>query len=105
MWNDEVILLSSVVYETDDIGQVKTRSQKTPILANKKSVTNAMLFYAAQFGFKPTLVFDIHTYEYNNEPQLMYEGDVYVIRQAYRQNNEITEIQCEKKRGVSDDVS
>ena len=99
MWNDKVTLVFPYCVGTDDIGQAIVQETKRMIFAIEKPVTNAMLFYASQFGFKPTLVLHIHSYEYQQEPYIEYRGLRYVIKRVYQQSFEITEIQCELAEG------
>ena len=50
MWNKEIVLIKKEINGTDDIGNPITELVKRKVLATEKSVTNAMLFYGAQFG-------------------------------------------------------
>lgn len=95
MWYDTVDLLKKK-YSTDDVGNHKESETATTIYCNVKKISNAMLFYASQFGFKPTLVIDVHTFEYNNETNLRFEGKDYVVKRIFRYDSNITELTCEE---------
>lgn len=95
MWNDTVDLLQKK-YVTDSVGNHNESEISTTVYCNVKKITNAMLFYASQFGFKPTLVIDVHTFEYTNETYLRFEGKRYVVKRVFRYDSDITELTCEE---------
>lgn len=97
MWNKEVTLVKKVFDGKDSLGQPIVKTKKTTILAQEKSITNSILYYAMQLGFKPTLMVHIHAFEYDKESLLECDGIQYVITRAVQQNaGELIELQCEE---------
>lgn len=100
MWDKEITLIKKKVIKTDDIGNPITELVKRTVLATEKSVTNSMLFYGSQFGYKPVFVVQVHWFEYEHESFLECEGIKYVIRRAFKpETGEFTELQCEELTG------
>nr|DAW40051.1 MAG TPA: Minor capsid protein [Caudoviricetes sp.] len=100
MWNKEITLIKKSIKKTDDIGNPITELVKRKVLATEKSVTNSMLFYGAQFGYKPVFVVQVRWFEYEHESFLECDGIKYVIRRAFKpEAGEFTELQCEELIG------
>lgn len=100
MWDKEIVLIKKRINKTDEIGNPITEFSKRKVLADEKSVTNSMLFYGAQFGYKPVFVVQVRWFEYEHESFLEYEGIKYVIRRAFKpENGELMELQCEELIG------
>lgn len=100
MWNREITLLKKQVNNTDELGQPVVTFERNTILAQEVSITNAMMFYASQFGYKPTFVIRIHAFEYQKESLLECEGVRYSIKRVFRyQEGELMELQCEEVTG------
>lgn len=100
MWNKEIVLIKKRINGTDEIGNPIVELIKRKILATEKNVTNAMIFYGAQFGYKPVFVVQVRWFEYEHESFLECDGIKYVIRRAFKpKNGELTELQCEELVG------
>lgn len=100
MWDKEITLIKKSINKTDDIGNPITELVKRKVLATEKSVTNSMLFYGAQFGYKPVFVVQVRWFEYEHESFLECDGIKYVIRRAFKpETGEFTELQCEALTG------
>lgn len=100
MWDKEITLIKKSVNKTDDIGNPIVELIKRKVLATEKSVTNSMLFYGAQFGYKPVFVVQVRWFEYERESFLECDGIKYVIRRAFKpEGEEFTELQCEELIG------
>lgn len=93
MWN-EIIELGNMQEDIVKGEPIQTLVYKE-LFANKKSVRQSEFYQAAVTGLKPELLFEIHTFEYNNEQKLRYpageDGKVYDIIRTY-ENGEITEL-------------
>ena len=100
MWDKEITLIKKVINGTDDLGQPIIRFSKRKVLATEKSVTNSMLFYGAQFGYKPVFVVLIRWFEYEKESFLECDDVKYVIRRAFKsKKDDFMELQCEELIG------
>lgn len=98
MWQNELILISKT-FEFDDIGNQVPIENKTEVFCNVKSVSRSEFYNAATAGLKPSLVFVIHDYEYNNEETVEFENNRYKVIRTYRKNIEELELTCEKVIG------
>ncbi len=97
-WNNEVTLVSEKLV-MDDIGNQIPQTFENVILCEKKNVTRQEFYEASSSGFKPSLVLNIHAYEYNNETKLIFEGTMYVIIRTYSVDLEKLELTCERDLG------
>ncbi|MBC1744029.1 phage head closure protein [Listeria welshimeri] len=97
-WNDEVTLVSEKLV-TDDIGNQISQSTETTILCEKKNVTRQEFYESSTSGFKPSLVLNIHGYEYENQAKLVFENKRYVIIRTYSIDSERLELTCERDLG------
>ncbi|MBS4538214.1 phage head closure protein [Clostridium sp. D2Q-11] len=85
MW-DEVIELGNYI-ETIVHGEVIQTLEWTTIFANKKSVRQSEFYEARNLGLKPELVFEVHSFEFNNNEKIRFpigvNGKEYDIIRAY----------------------
>lgn len=98
MWQNELTLISEI-FEFDDIGNQISIEKKKEIFCNVKSVSKNEFYNAAATGLKPSLVFIIHSYEYENEEKVEFEGTIYNVIRTYIVNSEQLELTCEKVTG------
>lgn len=93
MWN-EIIELGNMQEDIVKGEPIQTLVYKE-LYANKKSIRQSEYYQAAVTGLKPELVFEVHTFEYNNEQKLRYPageaGKVYDIIRTY-ENGEKMEL-------------
>lgn len=89
MW-DDVIELGNLT-ETLVKGEPIQSMVWNQVYANKKSVRQSEFYQAANAGLKPELVFEVHSFEFNNEEKIKYNGKEYSIIRTY-ENGEITEL-------------
>lgn len=100
MWDKEIVLIKKRINQTDDIGNPIEEFSKRKVLATEISVTNSMLFYGAQFGYKPVFVVLIRWFEYEKESFLECDDVKYVIRRAFKsEKDDFIELQCEELIG------
>lgn len=74
-----------------DRGEVITTVEWIEVFANKKSVRQSEFYEARNLGLKPELVFEVHSFEFNNYEKIKYEGKEYDIIRVY-DKGEITEL-------------
>lgn len=95
LWRNTAKLIT-VTKAKNDIGDmVKTEVIGDDVFVNRKSVTRNEFYQAQQTDFKPSLVLEIRTEDYNQERKLMFEIVKYNIIRDYSKNQEITELICE----------
>lgn len=63
----------------------------TKVLANKKSVRQSEFYEARNLGLKPELMFEVHSFEFNNCEKVKYNNKEYNIVRVY-DKGEITEV-------------
>ncbi|EJP4628187.1 phage head closure protein [Listeria monocytogenes] len=97
-WNNEVTLVSEKLI-MDDIGNQIPQTFENIILCEKKNVTRQEFYEASSSEFKPSLVLNIHAYEYKGESKLIFEGVKYVIIRTYNVDLERLELTCERDLG------
>lgn len=108
MYNHELTLINYEVGE-DEIGnEIKIPIEKT-ILCKIKDIGSTEFYNAQVNDLKPARKFIIHTFEYNGEKQVIFEGTKYKVIRTYvgdtvdRSDNALSdeeiELTCEKVIG------
>lgn len=94
---DHQIQLIGLVEKLDDEGfETIVEKPKAPILANRLSVRSSEYWQAKQSGIQLSYVFEIHTFEYEGEEKMLYEGEEYRIERTYEKGDYI-ELVCVRK--------
>lgn len=97
MWLfSEVINLVYMDDGENELGDpIKVPIKGPDIFASKKSIRQSEFYQAAATGLKPELTFVIRTIEYNDEPQLEFNGKTYnIIRTYEKENDDFIELVC-----------
>lgn len=95
MRHNQVIYLISVTITEDEIGnQIETLTERK-VYANEFSVSASEFYGAAQTGLRPEKVFEIKSFEYQQETKLRHNTAVYRIIRA-ETRGEKTRLTCEK---------
>ena len=97
MWNHEITLTAKQIIGTDKLKQNITEEVKTVILCRKKSITRSEFYQANQAGIRPSLVVDIHSFEYDNQELAEFEGKRYRILKTYPVDLETLELTMTEK--------
>lgn len=63
------------------------------VYTNKKSVRQSEAYQAAAVGLKPELMFEVRSFDYEQEERIDYNGKLYEISRVY-DRGEITELVC-----------
>lgn len=84
MWNHEIILIARKVTGKDKLKQDITEEVKTTLLCRKKSITRSEFYQARQAGMRPSLILNIHSFEYENQEFAEFEGRRYRIEKTYQ---------------------
>lgn len=95
VFNDVIYLINMVDGENDLGDPVKIPKKGDYIFAEKKSIRQSEFYQAMTTGLKPELNFVIHTFEYNDESMLEYNGKTYKIIRTYEKDNEFIELTCQ----------
>ncbi|MGU8065545.1 phage head closure protein [Streptococcus suis] len=97
MWNHEITLISKRIIGTDKLKQNITEEVKSVLLCRKKSITRSEFYQANQAGIRPSLVVDIHSFEYDNQELAEFEGERYRILKTYPVDLETLELTLTEK--------
>lgn len=98
MWCNELTLIKEDFIE-DEIGnQIPSEIKKT-VFCDVESVSRSEFYNAANTGLKPSLVFIVHSYEYENEEKVEFEENKYKVIRTYLRNVDEIELTCEKVIG------
>jgi SPP1 family predicted phage head-tail adaptor len=93
---DHELVLIGQDYIQDEIGNWKKVPVRTTVLCGTKSVTRGEFYSAAQTGLRLSIVFVVHSYEYNGEAEVEFEGEKYKVIRTYAASFEEMELTCEK---------
>ncbi|HEL1817137.1 TPA: phage head closure protein [Streptococcus suis] len=97
MWNHEITLIAKKITGKDKLKQNITEEVKTVLLCRKKSITRSEFYQANQAGIRPSLVVDIHSFEYDNQELAEFEGKRYRILKTYPVDLETLELTLMEK--------
>jgi len=81
-YQDTISLLKSTVADNDIGDSVPVKTSRT-VYANKKSIRQSEFYQAATTGLRPQCMFEIRTVEYQNEDELIYDGETLRIIRTY----------------------
>lgn len=89
MYND-VIQLRSYTENTDEYGITKRTTNDRTVFAQMKSIGQTEFYQAQADGLKPEMKFILADYyDYQNEKEVVYNGNVYNVLRTYRDGNHI----------------
>lgn len=94
-YDNELTLIGSTIAK-DEIGQEVETPTETTVLCGLKSVGRNEFYSAAQAGLKPTLIFEMHGYEYNEEKKIIFGTQEYKVIRTYSPSFEVLELTCER---------
>ncbi|MBS8059754.1 phage head closure protein [Streptococcus suis] len=97
MWNHEITLVAKKITGKDKLKQNITEEVNTVLLCRKKSITRSEFYQANQAGIRPSLVVDIHSFEYDNQELAEFEGKRYRILKTYPVDLETLELTMTEK--------
>jgi SPP1 family predicted phage head-tail adaptor len=94
--HDDVVYFISIVDDVNALGDpIKVQQKNDYIFAEKKSIRQSEFYQAAATGLRPEIMFEVNSFEYNNEPMLEYEGKTYNIIRTFQKDAETIELVCE----------
>ena len=97
MWNHEIKLISKKVTGKDKLLQPISEDVEVTILCRKKKVTRSEFYQANQAGLRPSLVVEVHNFEYDNQENALFEGKKYRVLKTYPIDSEILELTLSEK--------
>ena len=97
MWNNEITLTSRKNKGKDKLKQPIYEEAEATILCSKKKVTRSEFYQANQAGLRPSLVVEVHNFEYDNQEHAIFEGKKYRVLKTYPIDSEILELTLSEK--------
>lgn len=97
MYDHELKLISYPLTQDEVGNEISGEPVETSILCEVLSVGRNEFYAAASTEFKPTIVFKVHRFEYNQEAFVRYEDGVrYKVIRSYTTGTEEIELTCER---------
>lgn len=79
MRHNQIIYLISVDIIEDELCNQIEKPTERMVFANEYSVSSTEHYNAALVGLRPSKVFEIYSFEYQNEKELEHNGETYDI--------------------------
>lgn len=98
MWQHELTLIKEE-YVFDSLGNQVPSEIMNNVFCDVRSISRSEFYNAATNGLKPSLVFIIHNFEYNDETKVEFEGNIYRVIRTYMKSVDDIELTCEKVLG------
>lgn len=101
-FDSEVTLIKEEVRRKRDRTESRSRAGERKVYALKRSPSRDEFYRGAQAGLEPSVLFDVHSVEYENERLLEYEGIEFSVIKTYTRYVEgfkLTELTCVEKVG------
>lgn len=98
-----MITLRASAATQDAYGVTRTEWTTTDVYARVESVSASEFFDGGQNGLKPEYRFIVSVWEYNDEMELAYDGQLYSVYRIYRRSLDRVELYAERKVGVHGD--
>jgi SPP1 family predicted phage head-tail adaptor len=91
------IKLRTVTVGVDTSGYPTHDTTDTEVWANIKSATRAEFYAANANGINVSMMFEVHTEDWNNQTQVLYDSKTYDVIRAYQKGMGIVELTCSDK--------
>lgn len=98
-WQDVITLRASTA-TVDAYGVPQLQWTEKDVYARVESVSSSEFFEGGQNGFKPEYRFIVSAWDYNDEMELAYNGQLYSVYRTYRRSLDLVELYAERKAGV-----
>jgi len=92
-WRD-ICDLAAETITLDALRKPQKSLIRREIFCNKKSVGRSEFYQAHAQGYKPEIIIEVRTEEYQNDEYLFFDDVQYRIIRAYSKNGETTELTC-----------
>ena len=96
----DVITLRKSTATVDAYGVTRLQWETSDVYAKVESVSASEFFEGGQNGLKPEYRFTVSVWDYNDEMELAFNGQLYSIYRTYRRSLDLVELYAERKAGV-----
>ena len=98
-YKDAEIILRKMEYYIEN-GVTKSRLlSSVQVSAALSSVTRAEFYTAAQAGMKADLTFTVYDFEYDNQQEIEYNQEVYLVVRTFQKQLDKRELVCTRRDG------
>lgn len=87
-FDDTIVLLKQKVTKDDELNEI-IEYEEREVFCNKTSITRSEFYNAASINLRPSIVFTINEFEYEDEEKLKYEGKIYSIIRTFKKTDYI----------------
>ena len=98
-WQDVITLRASTA-TVDAYGVTQLQWTEKDVYARVESVSASEFFEGGQNGLKPEYRFIVSAWDYNDEMELAFNGQLYSVYRVYRRTLDLVELYAERKAGV-----
>ena len=93
---DDAVVLVTLIQDFDAIGNPINTQKLDEVLCKVESVTRNEFYQAVAVSndLKPELTIVVHSYEYDNQQQVIYNGRKYNVWRTFKRSLEETELIC-----------
>ena len=102
MWSDicELATLSIIV---NDNGVEEKSFTRNEVFCKEKSVTSDEFYKSCQEGNEVKIVIVVKQVDYNKEPYVYYEDELYKVKRTYKTNSEDIELHLILSEGLTNE--
>lgn len=97
MYFSDSVTLRSVTVTQDADGYQTTSNTDSNVFANVVSVARAEFYAANANGINAVMTVQVHSEDWGNQTQLVYNSKLYYIVRAYQKGLGIVELTCSDK--------
>lgn len=94
-WNDDCILLTKNGSILDELLQEKLTYDGLEVSCNKRSLTRSEFYFASQSNLRPSMILEVHSFEYDGQSLLEYDGQRYKVIKTF-EKGDVVELTCEE---------
>lgn len=98
-WDDEVTLIGIDGYDTDALGQKVPKEKRTTVCCSKLPIARQEFYQARQNDIEVSEILVVHSYEYNNENYVEFNGKKLKVLKTYPKSLEELELTCIERLG------
>lgn len=98
-WDNEVTLLGVDGYEKDALGQKVPKEKRTTVFCSRLPISRQEFYMAGQNDIEVSEILVVHSYEYNNDKYVEFNGKKLKVLKTYHKSLEELELTCTERLG------
>ena len=99
LWSNTCELATLTITVNENSVEVPSFS-KNEVFCNEKSVTADEYYKSCQEGNEIKVVLEVKQADYNKEPYVFYDEELYKVKRTYKTNSEDIELHLYKDKGL-----